>query len=163
MSTADLRRPDTSSAYPAGSRETAPDYHALGTFSETWSFLEFFLGRCLSALGAEAAPGLLAKLEAIDAAAQHLEGLEGQEVIALAVEVRALAGKREAVLQDLARASLNRMGLHMFAPADAALGPNAVASPLDNSSKAVDALHMRACDLVRRSALLLCTLEKSGA
>lgn len=161
MSTADLRRPDTSSAYSAGSRDVTPDYHALGTFSETWSFLEFFLGRCLSALGANAAPGLQAKLESMDAAAQRLEGPHAHEVAALAAEVRALAEKREAALQDLARASLNRMGLHMFAPADAALGPKAVATPLDNGSKAVEALHLRACDLVRRSALLLCTLEKA--
>ena len=165
MNTADLRRPLPSSAYPAGSRATAaaPDYHALGTFSETWSFLEFFLGRCLSALGEDAAPGLQAKQEALDMAARQRSDEAGSEVATLVAEVRALAAKREAALQELARASLNRMGLHMFAPADAALGPNAVGSPLGNGSKTVEALHMRACDLVRRSALLLCGLEKTGA
>lgn len=153
MSTADLRRPDTSSAYSAGSRDVTPDYHALGTFSETWSFLEFFLGRCLSALGANAAPGLQAKLESMDAAAQRLEGPHAHEVAALAAEVRALAGKREAALQDLARASLNRMGLGQF-DIDGAL-------PHDGD-KTLEALHMRTCDLVRRTVMLLCALQKAG-
>ena len=70
--------------------------------------------------------------------------------------MRALAVRRERALQELARASLNRMGLHMFAPTDAALAGDAL------DSKTVEALHMRACDLVRRSALLLCRLERTG-
>ena len=59
------------------------------------------------------------------------------------------------VLQDLARASLSRMGLGQFDVSDAP-------QPADGD-KALDALHMRTCDLVRRAVLLLCALEKARA
>ena len=131
MNTVDLR----TGARPAGALQhacqagRAPDYHALGTFSETWSFLEYFLERCVQVGGGEAA--------------------------ALAAEVRALAHRRQAALQDLARASLSRMGLGQ-------LDVSAAPQPADGD-KALDALHMRTCDLVRRAVLLLCALEKARA
>ncbi|MCX7587157.1 hypothetical protein [Phenylobacterium sp. 58.2.17] len=151
MNTVDLR----TGARPAGALQhacqagRAPDYHALGTFSETWSFLEYFLERCVQVGGGEAAydQPLSPRLDA-------LERLGG-EAAALAAEVRALAHRRQAALQDLARASLSRMGLGQL---DVSAAPQPAAG-----DKALDALHMRTCDLVRRAVLLLCALEKARA
>ena len=131
----------------------APDYHALGTFSETWSFLEYFLERCVQVGGGEAACdqplSLTARLDALE----RLElGAQRSEAAALTTEIRVVAHRRQAALQDLARASLNRMGLGQFdIPA---------ALPHDGDN-ALEALHMRTCDLVRRTVLLLCALEKA--
>lgn len=151
MNTVDLR----TGARPAGALQharqagRAPDYHALGTFSETWSFLEYFLERCVQVGGGEAACDQPLSL--------RLDALErfGGEAAALAAEARALAHRRQAALQDLARASLSRMGLGQF---DASAAP-----PTTDGDKALDALHMRTCDLVRRAVLLLCDLEKARA
>ncbi|MBP7701958.1 MAG: hypothetical protein KA098_05090 [Phenylobacterium sp.] len=149
MTTVDLRP----GVRPAGALQhawgRAPDYHALGTFSETWSFLEYFLERCVQAGGGEAAceQPLSLRLDA-------LERLGG-EAAALAAEARALAHRRQAALQDLARASLSRMGLGQF---DASAAP-----PTTEGDKALEVLHMRTCDLVRRAVLLLCALEKARA
>ncbi len=164
MTTADLRQGArlAGGALHAGpSGGAAPDYHALGTFSETWAFLEFFLERCLHVAGGEADCDRPLSLQARLDALESLElGAARAEAQALIAEVRALALKRQAVLQDLARASLNRLGLNLFDIPDAALGPNAVPSPF-SGDKALDALHMRTCDLVRRAALLLCGLQKA--
>lgn len=132
----------------------APDYHALGTFSETWAFLEYFIDRCLQAGGGAAASdqplSLAARLDALE----RLDlGPQGREAAALAAEARALADRRQNALQDLARASLNRMGLGQF-DIDGAL-------PHDGD-KTLEALHMRTCDLVRRTVMLLCALQKAG-
>lgn len=156
MSTADLRRYPTapsSGVWPG--RPTAPDYHALGTFSETWAFLELFVGRCVGELSAQVPPGLLAKLDAMEVALICTPIRQRSEVQALIAEIRAVDLQREAALQDLARSSLHRMGLNMLEPAPDL--PNATASPFE--SRPIEALHMRACDLVRRSALLLCELK----
>jgi hypothetical protein len=165
MNTADLRQGPrlAGGALHAGpSVGAAPDYHALGTFSETWAFLEFFLERCLHVAGGEAACDQPLSLQARLDALESLDlGSARAEAVALIAEVRALSLKRQAVLQDLARASLNRLGLNLFDVPDAALGPNAVASPF-SGDKALDALHMKTCDLVRRAALLLCGLQKGS-
>jgi hypothetical protein len=131
----------------------APDYHALGTFSETWAFLEYFIDRCLQAGGGDTAGdrpmSLAARLEALE----RLDlGPQAGEAAALVAEARALADRRQGALQDLARASLNRMGLGQF-DIDGAL-------PHDGD-KALEALHMRTCDLVRRTVMLLCALQKA--
>ena len=88
----------------------------------------------------------------LDSAIDALERLGG-EAAALAAEARALAHRRQAALQDLARASLSRMGLGQF---DASAAP-----PAADGDKALEVLHMRTCDLVRRAVLLLCALEKA--
>ena len=161
MSTADLLGRDRAS------REVptpAPDYHALGTFAETWVFLELFLDRCGGAIGSsapgQAPPDLAARLDALDAAARLAPGLTilSGEVLMLTAEVRALAAKRQVVLQDLARASLNRLGMNLFAIPAAAMGKNAVPSPFGRE-ESIDALHLKTCDLVRRTLLLLSALE----
>ena len=155
MNTVDLR----TGARPAGAlqhaRGRAPDYHALGTFSETWSFLEYFLERCVQAGGEAACDQPLSLAVRLDALERLDFGAQRSEAAALAVEVRALAHRRQAALQDLARASLSRMGLGQF---DAFAAP-----PTTDGDKALDALHMRTCDLVRRAVLLLCALEKARA
>ena len=155
MNTVDLR----TGARPAGAlqhaRGRAPDYHALGTFSETWSFLEYFLERCVQAGGEAACDQPLSLAVRLDALERLDFGAQRSEAAALAVEVRALAHRRQAALQDLARASLSRMGLGQF---DASAAP-----PTTDGDKALDALHMRTCDLVRRAVLLLCALEKARA
>ena len=153
MNTVDLR----TGARPAGAlqhaRGRAPDYHALGTFSETWSFLEYFLERCVQAGGEAACDQPLSLAVRLDALERLDFGAQRSEAAALAVEVRALAHRRQAALQDLARASLQRMGLGQF-DIDGAL-------PHDGD-KTLEALHMRTCDLVRRTVMLLCALQKTG-
>ena len=153
MNTVDLR----TGARPAGAlqhaRGRAPDYHALGTFSETWSFLEYFLERCVHAGGEAACDQPLSLAVRLDALERLDFGAQRSEAAALAVEVRALAHRRQAALQDLARASLSRMGLGQF---DASAAP-----PAADGDKALEVLHMRTCDLVRRAVLLLCALEKA--
>ena len=149
-----------SGARPAGApphacpTPRAPDYHALGTFSETWAFLEYFIDRCLQAGGSETASdrplSLAARLDALE----RLDlGSQGGEAAALISDARALADRRQNALQDLARASLQRMGLGQF-DIDGAL-------PHDGD-KTLEALHMRTCDLVRRTVMLLCALQKAG-
>lgn len=164
MTTADLRQGArlAGGALHAGPTPgVAPDYHALGTFSETWAFLEFFLERCLHVAGGEAGSDGPLSLQARLDALESLEfGSARTEALALVAEVRGLALQRQAVLQDVARASLNRLGLDLFDIPDATLGPNAVASPFGRD-KALDALHLKTCDLVRRAALLLCGLQKA--
>lgn len=156
MNTLEVR----SGARPAGApphacpTPRAPDYHALGTFSETWAFLEYFIDRCLQAGGGETASdrplSLAARLDALE----RLDlGSQGGEAAALISDARALADRRQNALQDLARASLHRMGLGQF-DIDGAL-------PHDGD-KALEALHMRTCDLVRRAVMLLCALQKTG-
>ena len=153
MNTVDLR----TGARPAGAlqhaRGRAPDYHALGTFSETWSFLEYFLERCVHAGGEAACDQPLSLAVRLDALERLDFGAQRSEAAALAVEVRALAHRRQAALQDLARASLSRMGLGQFAAS--------AAPPAADGDKALEVLHMRTCDLVRRAVLLLCALEKA--
>ena len=153
MNTVDLR----TGARPAGALQhawgRAPDYHALGTFSETWSFLEYFLERCVQAGGEAACDQPLSLAVRLDALERLDFGAQRSEAAALAVEVRALAHRRQAALQDLARASLQRMGLGQF-DIDGAL-------PHDGD-KTLEALHMRTCDLVRRTVMLLCALQKAG-
>ena len=153
MNTVDLR----TGARPAGALQhawgRAPDYHALGTFSETWSFLEYFLERCVQAGGEAACDQPLSLAVRLDALERLDFGAQRSEAAALAVEVRALAHRRQAALQDLARASLHRMGLGQF-DIDGAL-------PHDGD-KTLEALHMRTCDLVRRTVMLLCALQKAG-
>jgi len=140
-----------------------PDYHALGTFSETWAFLELFIGRCAQLLAGEdqhEAFNLQARLNALDAAvrlAPELDALTA-DALALTAEIRAMAIKRQEVLQDLARASLNRLGLSLFALPSKVLEPNAIGRAFANP-KAVDELHLKACDLVRRTLLLLSALD----
>ena len=157
MNTVDLR----TGARPAGALQhacqagRAPDYHALGTFSETWSFLEYFLERCVQAGGEAACDQPLSLAVRLDALERLDFGAQRSEAAALAVEVRALAHRRQAALQDLARASLSRMGLGQF---DASAAP-----PAADGDKALEVLHMRTCDLVRRAVLLLCALEKARA
>ncbi|MBA4012897.1 MAG: hypothetical protein C0481_13600 [Phenylobacterium sp.] len=155
MNTVELRPGARLAGAPqhACSTGRAPDYHALGTFSETWSFLEYFLGRCVQVGGGETACDQPLSLAAQLDALERLElGAQRSEAAALAAEIRVAAHRRQAALQDLARASLNRMGLGQFdIPA---------ALPHDGD-KALEALHMRTCDLVRRTVLLLCALEKA--
>ena len=155
MNTVDLR----TGARPAGALQhawgRAPDYHALGTFSETWSFLEYFLERCVQAGGEAACDQPLSLAVRLDALERLDFGAQRSAAAALAVEVRALAHRRQAALQDLARASLSRMGLGQF---DVSAAP-----PPADGDKALEVLHMRTCDLVRRAVLLLCALEKARA
>jgi hypothetical protein len=166
MSTTDFLqgrpRPAGGVAHARAARAAPPDYHALGTFAETWAFLEFFLERCLTVAGGETLSdqplSIHAKLEALESL--DLRGSRGA-VAALCAEVRTLALTRQAVLQDLARASLNRLGLDLFDIPAAALGPNAAPSPFGND-KALGDLHMRTCELVRRAVLLVAALEKAG-
>jgi hypothetical protein len=155
MTTVDLRQGARLAGAPlhASPVGRAPDYHALGTFSETWAFLEYFLERCAKAGGGEIATdqafSLQARLDALD----DLDlGAQRNEALALTAEIRVVAHRRQAALQDLARASLNRMGLSQF---------DLPAAPPFGDDKALDALHMKTCDLVRRSVLLLCALEKA--
>jgi hypothetical protein len=156
MSTADLRRFNSAPSGGARPREpAAPDYHALGTFSETWAFLELFVGRCVVELGAPPPPGLAGKLDALEARLDAARPSRRREAAALIDEVRAVALQREAALQDLARSSLHRMGLNILEPAPDL--PNAAASPFEQ--RPIETLHMQACDLVRRSAMLLCALK----
>jgi hypothetical protein len=146
----------------------APDYHALGTFAETWAFLELFVGRCAQLVAGEdqdeAEASLQGRLDALDAAMRLAPELYelADETLALTAEIRSVASKRQAALQDLARASLSRLGVGLFALPAAALGPNAVGGGLC-ASKAVDELHMKACDLVRRTLLLLSALQERAS
>ena len=142
-----------------------PDYHALGTFSETWAFLELFVGRCAQLTAGEdqhdTGFNLQARLDALDAAvrlAPELQDLSA-DALALTAEIRAAAVKRQEVLQDLARASLNRLGLSLFSLPSKAMEPNAIGRAFANP-KAVDELHLKACDLVRRTLLLLSALDE---
>lgn len=152
MSMADLRRASASGGTRPGA---APDYHALGTFSETWAFLELFVGRCVGELSPQIPAGLLAKLDALEVALICTPIRQWREAQSLITEIRAVDLQREAALQDLARSSLHRMGLSMLEPAPDL--PNAAASPFE--PRPIETLHMRACDLVRRAALLLCELK----
>lgn len=146
----------------------APDYHALGTFAETWAFLELFIGRCDTLVagpdGAEAEVSLKAGLDALETAARLAPELHdlSAETLVLVGEIRAVSLKRQAALQDLARASLNRLGLSLFALPATALGPNAAGSA-PCPAKAVEELHLKACDLVRRAVLLLNALQARSA
>lgn len=150
------------SGAPVGA--AAPDYHALGTFSETWAFLELFVARCAQLVAGEdqqeAEISLQARLDALNTAVRLAPELHevSADALALTADIRAAALKRQGVLQDLARASLSRMGFGLFALPSTALGPNAVAVSLGHP-KAVDELHLKACDLVRRALLLLSALE----
>lgn len=163
MSSADLAQGARRSGARASLPGAAPtDYHALGTFSETWAFLELFLDRCISVVGAGSGQdgplGLEARLDALNAAVRREPALAelSQEVCGLTAEIHMLAVKRQAVLEEVARASLTRLGMNLFAIPNGAL--NAVRSPFaDNET--VDALHMKTCDLVRRSLLLFDALE----
>lgn len=178
MSTADLLHGHHRSggmAPPPQSRRgaaesAAPDYHALGTFSETWAFLELFLDRCVSVIDfdpdrdARAPSSLNAKLDALDTAVRlpsPLKELAG-EVTTLTGEVRSLAVKRQAVLQNVARASLNRLGMNLFAIPGATSGASGAGASFGDD-ETIEALHLRTCDLVRRSVLLIGALQaRSG-
>ena len=156
MNTLELRPGARPAGAPphAGPAARAPDYHALGTFAETWAFLEYFVDRCLQASGGGTAsdqpPSLAARLDALE----RLDlGPQGREAAALVAEARILAVRRQAALHDLARASLHRMGLGQFDLAEA---------PPQDGDKTLEALHMRTCDLVRRAVMLLCALQKAG-
>lgn len=163
MSSADLAQ----GARRFGGRASLPgaaptDYHALGTFSETWTFLELFLDRCISVVGAGSGQdgllGLEARLDALNAAVRLDPNLAevSEEVCALTAEIHILAIKRRAVLEGVARASLSRLGMNLFAIPSGAF--NAVPSPFGHD-ETIDALHMKTCDLVRRSLLLFEALE----
>lgn len=141
-----------------------PDYHALGTFSETWAFLELFIGRCAQLTAGEdqheAGFNLQARLDALNAAVRLAPELQelSTDALALTAEIRAVALKRQEVLQDLARASLTRLGLSLFALPSKVMEPNAIGRAFSNP-KALDELHLKACDLVRRTLLLLSALD----
>ena len=79
-------------------------------------------------------------------------GTQQGEAVALAAEIRVVAHRRQGALQDLARASLVRMGLGQF---------DIPGAPSQDGDKVLEALHMRTCDLVRRAVLLLCALQKA--
>lgn len=151
MGSADLWR----GATPAGAVVQPPaapatDYHALGAFTETWAFLELFLGRCAEAAGAQACGDAVARAIALEAAVAgraDLRPLHGR-IRRLAQEVVELSEARQGLTLALAEASLHRLGLACLA---AAAPPEA--------GKSLEGLHMRACDLVRRSALLLGELK----
>ena len=137
----------------------APDYHALGTFAETWTFLELFLERCAGLVGGVSGQdSLAAKLEALDAAARVAPMLKdfASEISVLTADVRTLADMRQAVLQGLAQASLERLGMGLFAIPNAARAAKAVAG---RQQPSIDTLHLKTCDLVRRTLLLLNALE----
>jgi hypothetical protein len=144
----------------------SPDYHAMGTFSETWAFLQFFLQRAVIVIDgmATGAPpiepndfGLKTKLAYIEAAfrlAPELGDL-APEALALTHDIELVAARRQALLQAMARESLNRLGMHLFEI------PNLDRSRGDcaRSSGALNDLHLKTCDLVRRSLLLATALE----
>lgn len=165
MSTADLLGQDRSRGAASTLRHSAaetaaPDYHALGTFAETWMFLELFLERCTGLVGGVSGQdSLAAKLEALDTAARVAPMLKdfASEISVLTADVRSLADMRQAVLQGLAQASLERLGMGLFAIPSAARAPKAASSSLRQPS--IDTLHLKTCDLVRRTLLLLNALE----
>ena len=135
-------------ALDAGGSPT--DYHALGAFAETWAFLELFLGRCAETVGVTPLGDALDRAAALALAVQaapEFAPLAGK-TSTLAHEVGELAARRQAVLEDLARASLRRMGLEIQN-----------APPPASPARALDALHMSACDLVRRCVILLGQLK----
>lgn len=144
----------------------APDYHALGTFSETWAFLELFLDRCAGVIGVGEGseevrpdpPSLKSRLDSLDAAARLLPALAelSGEVTGLTAEVRILAFKRRIALENMARASLGRLGMDLFEIPSVALGARRASTCTDS----LETLHLKACDLVRRSLLLLSKLEE---
>lgn len=165
MSTADLLGQGRSrGAAPtprcSAAETAAPDYHALGTFAETWTFLELFLERCTGLVGGVSGQdSLAAKLEALDTAARVAPMLKdfASEISVLTTDVRSLADTRHAVLQGLAQASLERLGMGLFAIPSAARAPKAASLSLRQPS--IDTLHLKTCDLVRRTLLLLNALE----
>lgn len=165
MSTADLLGQGRSrGAAPtprcSAAEMAAPDYHALGTFAETWTFLELFLERCTGLVGGVSGQdSLAAKLEALDTAARVAPMLKdfASEISVLTTDVQSLADTRHAVLQGLAQASLERLGMGLFAIPSAARAPKAASSSLRQPS--IDTLHLKTCDLVRRTLLLLNALE----
>ena len=165
MSAADILHDPTGAPARPRRAPAAPDYHALGTFSETWAFLELFLDRCAAVVGvgeaSEDPPSLKARLDRLDAAARLLPALEGvaAEVAGLTAEVRVLAFKRRIALENIARASLERLGMNLFELPTAAMGC-VRASPCNDS---LETLHLKACDLVRRTLLLLSKLEARPA
>ena len=120
------------------------DYHALGAFTETWAFLELFLGRCAELAGAPAAGDAVARARDLDALIRSTPGLAPLSPLTagLAEDVAALSLRRQDAVAELARASLRRMGL------DPREAPPAATATLDD-------LHLNACDLVRRCVLLL--------
>jgi hypothetical protein len=127
----------------------ATDYHALGAFTETWAFLELFLGRCAETVGIDAEGEASARAEALARAVRAnpaFAPLAGK-TCTLAREAADLAQRRQALLEDLAYASLRRMGVEVCNAPPAGPPP------------ALDALHMSACDLVRRTVLLLGQLK----
>ena len=165
MSTADLmgqsRARGTAPTPRCGT--AVPDYHALGTFAETWAFLDLFLDRCAGLVGGACGqdPGSLsAKLEALEVAARVAPMLKdfSSEISVLTADIRALADTRQVVMQALAQASLERLGIGLFAIPSAARAPKAAASPR-RPELSLDALHLKTCDLVRRTLLLLNALE----
>ena len=164
MSTADLLGQGRSrGAAPtprcSAAEMAAPDYHALGTFAETWTFLELFLERCAGLVGGVSGQdSLAAKLEALDAAARVAPMLKdfASEISVLTADVRTLSDMRQAVLQGLAQASLERLGMGLFAIPNAARAAKAVAG---RQQPSIDTLHLKTCDLVRRTLLLLNALE----
>lgn len=133
-----------------GAGGSPTDYHALGAFAETWAFLELFLGRCAETVGVtpqgDAQSRALTLALAVQAAPEFAP-LAGK-TSALAHEIAELAAHRQVVMEDLARASLRRMGVE-------ACNAPPPASPV----RALDALHMGACDLVRRCVILLGQLK----
>jgi len=131
-----------------GAGGSPTDYHALGAFAETWAFLELFLGRCAETVGVTPQGDAQARAMTLALAVQaapEFAPLAGK-TSTLAHEVAELAAHRQVVLEDLARASLRRMGVEAC---------NAPPSPV----RALDALHMSACDLVRRCVILLGQLK----
>ena len=154
MNTVDLRQGARLAGAPQHACLTGrtPDYHALGTFSETWSFLAYFLERCVQTGGATACDQPLSFAARLDALESLELGAQQGEAVALAAEIRVVAHRRQSALQDLARASLVRMGLGQF---------DIPGAPSHDGDKALEALHMRTCDLVRRAVLLLCALQKT--
>lgn len=164
MSTAELlgqgrSRGMASTPRYSAAETAAPDYHALGTFVETWTFLELFLERCAGLVGGVSGQdSLAARLEALDAAARVAPMLKdfSSEIWVLTADVRTLADMRQTVLQGLAQASLERLGMGLFAIPNAARTPKAVAL---RQQPSIDTLHLKTCDLVRRTLLLLNALE----
>jgi hypothetical protein len=145
---------------------TTPDYHALGTFSETWAFLQFFLQRAVGVIDGMAIGSspidpndlsLKAKLAYIETAVRIAPNLQdlAPEALALTRDIEHVAVKRQALLQELARESLNRLGMHLFEI------PNLDRSRGDcaPAGGALNDLHLKTCDLVRRSLLLATALE----
>ena len=148
MSAVELRRSAGGAATHAASGP-ATDYHALGAFTETWAFLELFLGRCAETAGARVEGDVSARAEAMARVVQaspEFAPLAGK-ACTLAREAADPARRRRALLEDLAYASLRRMGVEVC---------NA---PPAGAPAALDDLHMSACDLVRRTVLLLGQLK----